>query len=90
MIHIVLNLFQTFVIIVSILIWFFLGENFKFFNKTVTLIIIMSIFVASFHSFTLIDYDFRYRFPLIMPIILIFPISIEILLRKIAYESFKY
>ena len=43
----------------------------------------ISISVAFFHSFTLIDYDWRYRFPIIIPLIMILPMSLEILLRNI-------
>jgi len=45
-------------------------------------VIILSFSVAAFHSFTLIDYDWRYRFPLILPLLTLFPLSLEIYARK--------
>lgn len=83
LVHILLNVLQTFIVLSSILIWTFLGKKYDLINKTIMLILLISIFVAGFHSFTLIDYDFRYRFPLIMPLMIIFPLSFEIFLRKI-------
>ena len=88
-IHIFLNLFQTFIVLFSIFIWIFLGKKYDLINKTIMLILLISIFVAGFHSFTLIDYDFRYRFPIIMPLMIIFPLSFEICLRKILYNNIK-
>ncbi|MDC0940396.1 hypothetical protein OAR76_02605 [Candidatus Pelagibacter sp.] len=82
-IHIILNSLQTFFVFFSIFVWFFLGERYKLINKTVTLILLICVSVAAFQAFTLIDYDFRYRFPIIMPLIIIFPISIELLIKKI-------
>lgn len=89
-IHNTLNLIQTFILLLSIIIWFFLGENYKLINKTIMLILLISICVAGFHTFTLIDYDFRYRFPLIMPLMIIFPLAFEIYLRKILHKNFKF
>ena len=89
-IHILLNLFQTFIVLFSIFIWIFLGKKYDLINKTILLILLISTFVAGFHSFTLIDYDFRYRFPIIMPLMIIFPLSFEIYLRKILYKNIKY
>ena len=57
------------------------------FNKTIALILVTTFFVAAFHSFTLIDYDWRYRFPVIIPLIIIFPISVEIFIIKITKLS---
>ena len=87
-IHIILNSIQTFYIFLSIVVWSFLSINFKLFNKIVFLILLISFFVSSFHAFTLIDYDWRYRFPIIMPLLIIFPISCEIFLRKIYTRNF--
>ena len=81
-IHIVLNSLEAFIIILSTTIWVFLGGNIKAFDNTVLFILLLSISIAAYHSFTVIDYDFRYRFPLIMPLIMIFPIAMEILLKK--------
>ena len=81
-IHNILNFFQCFFIILSIFIWILFGKKNYQINKSITFILLISISCAAFHSFTLIDYDFRYRFPIIMPLIVIFPLSIEILLRK--------
>jgi hypothetical protein len=86
-IHNILNFFQCFFIILSIFIWILFGEKNYQINKSITFILLISILCAAFHSFTLIDYDFRYRFPIIMPLIVIFPLSIEILLRKIDYKN---
>jgi len=82
-IHIILNLLQAVVILFSLIIWLFLEQKYYSINKTLALILIISVFVGAFHSFIIIDYDWRYRFPIIMPLLLIFPISIEIMLRKI-------
>lgn len=88
-IHIGLNLFQTFIFLFSIFIWFLLGKKFILINKLIFLILLISMLVTGFHSFTLIDYDFRYRFPLIVPLMMIFPLAIEIFLKKIVYKNFK-
>lgn len=87
-IHIILNSIQTFYIFLSIVVWSFLGLNFKVFNKIVFLILLISFCTSAFHAFTLIDYDWRYRFPIIMPLLIIFPLSFEIFLRKICYRNF--
>ncbi len=81
-VHILLNVFQTFLIILSILIWFTFGNIIKSFNKIFLFVIILSFSVAAFHSFTLIDYDWRYRFPLILPLLTLFPLSLEMYARK--------
>ena len=81
-IHNILNILQIFLIFTSISIWSFFGGNSKIQDKIFTLIIILSISVAAFHSFTLIDYDWRYRFPIILPMLMLFPISLEIILKK--------
>jgi len=82
MIHIVLNFFQTFIVLLSITIWPFFGGNTKYQDKLFVFIILLSFSVSAFHSFTLIDYDWRYRFPVILPLIMLFPISIEMILKK--------
>ncbi len=82
MIHTILNTFHTFLIIFSIIIWSYLNESIKSINETFLFILLMSLMVSAYHSFTIIDYDWRYRFPLILPLIMLFPISIEMLLRK--------
>ena len=71
-----------FMIISSILIWVFLGEQISKKNKMFCFILVMSFIVASFHSFTLIDYDWRYRFPIILPLLMLVSISIEIIMQK--------
>ena len=81
-VHILLNVFQTFLIILSILIWSIFGNVIKSYNKIFLFVIILSFSVAAFHSFTLIDYDWRYRFPLILPLLTLFPLSLEIYARK--------
>lgn len=80
--HITLNVIQTVVIIFSIFIWSLYGGHSKLYDKLFFFIIILSLSVAAFHSFILIDYDWRYRFPIILPLIMLFPVSLEILLRK--------
>tara|TARA_B110000037_G_C17102488_1_gene498587 strand:+ start:1221 stop:2390 length:1170 start_codon:yes stop_codon:yes gene_type:complete len=87
-IHILLNLLQAFFVFISITIWLFLGENCRSVNKSIFVILLIAISVATFHSLTLIDYDWRYRFPLIIPLLIILPISIEIILRKIVDKNF--
>ena len=81
-IHIILNLLQTLVLFVSLTVWYFLGNNLKLINKSIFVIVLVSISVAAFHSLTLIDYDWRYRFPLILPLLTIFPISLELIIKK--------
>jgi hypothetical protein len=81
-IHIVLNFLQTFIILLSITIWSFFGGITKYQDKLFCFIILLSFSVAAFHSFTLIDYDWRYRFPIIIPLIMLFPISIEMILKR--------
>ena len=90
MIHIILNSLQTLIIFMSINLWLFLKANFNSIHKTIALILMISFSAAAFHSFTLIDYDWRYRFPIILPLIIIFPLSIEIFLRKISDKIFKF
>lgn len=81
-IHIILNVFQSFIFLLSIIIWFFLKGITENQDKLFFFIVLLSFSVASFHSFTLIDFDWRYRFPVIMPLIMLFPISIEMILKK--------
>jgi len=85
-IHIALNSLQTIVIVFSIGLWAFLGESIKLLNKTVFFLLFLSFSVAAFSAFTIIDYDWRYRFPIILPLMMIFPISMEILCKKIISE----
>ena len=89
LIHITLNTLQTFVVFGSIVIWSFFGKKNFSVNKTIGLILMISISVAAFHSFSLIDYDWRFRFPIIIPLLMLFPISLEIILRKMTNESSK-
>ena len=89
LIHIALNALQAFIIFSSIIIWYLFGKKNFFLNKTVGLILIISISVAAFHSFSLIDYDWRFRFPIIIPLLMIFPISFEIILKKLFNETLK-
>ena len=81
--HNVLNIFQSFLIFLSILIWAKFGDNKKPQDRAFFFIILLSFSVAAFHSFTLIDYDWRFRFPIILPLIMLSPISMEIILKKI-------
>jgi hypothetical protein len=80
--HIFLNVLQISLILLSISIWSVYGNYIKIFNKIFLFIILLSLSVAAFHSFILIDYDWRYRFPIILPLILLFPISLEIIVKK--------
>tara|TARA_B100000787_G_C16103597_1_gene254696 strand:- start:234 stop:851 length:618 start_codon:yes stop_codon:yes gene_type:complete len=89
-IHNILNVFQAFIVLLSISLWFFLGQKYNSINKTITLILFISFSVAAFHAFTIIDYDWRYRYPVIMPLLIIFPISIEIYLRNVGNNKLKY
>ncbi len=81
--HIILNIIQTVLILISITIWSFLRGYIKTLDKIFFFIIVLSLSVASFHSFILIDYDWRYRFPIILPLIMLFPISLEIILKRL-------
>ena len=81
-IHIFLNVLQIALILFSIIIWSFFGGHIKIHDKVFLFILLLSLSVAAFHSFILIDYDWRYRFPLVLPLIMLFPISLEIILRK--------
>ena len=84
-IHLVLNFLQIFLILLSIIIWPICGSLTKSQDKLFLLIIMISLSIASFHSFTLIDYDWRYRFPIILPLIMFIPISIDMILRKVKF-----
>jgi hypothetical protein len=84
--HIILNVIQIVLILFSIFTWSFFGGHIKIHNKVFLFILLLSFFVAAFHSFILIDYDWRYRFPIILPLILLFPISLEIFLKKIIFK----
>ena len=81
-IHIGINLIHTFFICISIVVWLFYGRAYVLISKSILLVFLICVSVAAFHSFTLIDYDWRYRFPIIMPLLIIFPMSLEIFLRK--------
>ena len=81
-IHIFLNFIQTFLILLSIILWSIFGTLIRSYDKLFFFIIFISLSTASFHSFTLIDYDWRYRFPIILPMIMLFPISLEMIFRK--------
>jgi hypothetical protein len=86
--HIFLNVLQISLILLSISIWSVYGNYIKIFNKIFLFIILLSLSVAAFHSFILIDYDWRYRFPIILPLIMLIPISLEMILKKIdLYKS---
>lgn len=39
-------------------------------------------FVALFHAFTLVDYDWRYRFPILMPMLISVGFNLDYLLNK--------
>lgn len=80
--HILLNFFQTILIVISIIIWLFSFSSVEIKDKLFFFIILLSLSVASFHSFTLIDYDWRYRFPIILPLIMVIPISLEMILKR--------
>ena len=80
--HVLLNFFQTFLIFFSLLFWFFSSNHNKVYNQIFFFIVILSFFVASFHSFILIDYDWRYRFPIILPMIMFLPIALEIIISN--------
>jgi len=81
-VHIALNAIQIVLILFSVFIWFFFGVHIKIYDKIFLFILLLSFSVAAFHSFILIDYDWRYRFPIILPLILLFPISLEIIVKK--------
>ena len=81
-IHKVLNIFQNLIIFLSIILWFCLKTNTRIINETFLFILFLSLTVAAFHSFTLIDHDWRFRYPLMQPLIMLFPISIEVFLKN--------
>ena len=80
--HILLNLLQFFTILFSILILFFTNNSLKNQNKVVLFILLLCISIASFHAFTIIDFDWRFRFPIILPLLMLFPISLSMFLYK--------
>ena len=81
--HILINIFHFLLILSSICIWSFFSVKIKIQDRIFFFIILLSLFVATFHSFILIDYDWRYRFPIILPLLILFPISFENIIRKI-------
>tara|TARA_Y100000996_G_scaffold332390_1_gene268679 strand:- start:375 stop:1169 length:795 start_codon:yes stop_codon:yes gene_type:complete len=83
MLHFLLNLLQTFIVIISIFLWLYISNKTISINKIIAYILLLSFSVAAFHSFILIDYDWRYRFPIILPLLMLFPISLEMFLKKI-------
>ena len=87
--HIFLNVLQISLILLSISIWAVYGNYIKIFNKIFLFIMLLSLSVAAFHSFILIDYDWRYRFPIILPLILLIPISLEIIFKKLYLNKSK-
>ena len=86
MVHILLNVIQIFLVLFSISIWLYFGSYIKTIDKIFLFILLLSFSVAAFHSFILIDYDWRYRFPIVLPLISLIPISLEIFLKKIVYK----
>jgi hypothetical protein len=85
-VHIALNVIQIALILFSIFVWSIFGGQIKIHDKVFLFILLLSFSVAAFHSFILIDYDWRYRFPIILPLILLFPISLEIIVKKICND----
>ncbi len=85
-IHIMLNSIQTILVLFSITVWMFIGGKIKLLDRVVLFILILSFSVAAFHAFTIIDYDWRYRFPIILPLVMIIPIALEIFFKKIKYD----
>jgi len=81
-IHIILNIILFLIIFLSILIWLKYGGEISSKDKSIFFILLLSLSVASFHAFILLDYDWRYRYPLILPLMMLFPISMEIILQK--------
>ena len=55
--HILLNFIQTLLILISIIIWLSFISSVEIQDKLFFFIILLSLSVASFHSFILIDYD---------------------------------
>lgn len=51
--------------------------------KYIFLIFILSTFIALFHAFTLIDYDWRYRFPLLLPMLISIGFNLDFLLLRV-------
>ncbi len=84
--HIILNVAQILIILLSILVWLFSKNITQIQDKTFFFIIILTVFVATFHSFILIDYDWRYRFPIILPLLMLFSMSAENILKKINFN----
>jgi hypothetical protein len=80
--HLVVNFLQFFTILFSIFISLFSISHKKIQIKIMLFILILSLFVAEFHSFTLIDYDWRFRFPVILPLLMLFPLSLSMFLYK--------
>tara|TARA_A100001011_G_scaffold378494_1_gene443293 strand:- start:600 stop:1373 length:774 start_codon:yes stop_codon:yes gene_type:complete len=80
--HKVLNVLQNLIIFFTIILLFFLKTNTKVINETFLFILFLSLTVAAFHSFTLIDHDWRFRYPLMQPLVMLFPISLEVFLRS--------
>lgn len=84
-IHIVLNLIQFAVVLYAIIVWSLIGGKFKFLDNCIIIILVFSLVVSLFHTFTQIDYDWRYRFPIIMPLIMLFPITLEMMFKKVKF-----
>jgi len=80
--HVFLNVIQTCIFLFSIIIWLYFIGYIKSYDKIFFFIISLSFSVAAFHSFILIDYDWRYRFPILLPLMMLFPISLEIIIKK--------
>lgn len=80
--HLLFNAIQTCIFLFSIIIWLYFIGYIKSYDKIFFFIISLSFSVAAFHSFILIDYDWRYRFPILLPLMMLFPISLEIIIKK--------
>jgi len=80
--HKIFNIFQNLIIFFSIFIWSNLKKITKPMNDTIIFILLLSLIVAAFHSFTYLDYDWRFRYPLVLPLVMIFSISVEAFLRN--------
>jgi len=85
--HNIANILLLGIFMSGLTIWFFLEDKgAREFDEIAWVTLILSSVVACYHSATLIDFDWRYRFPIIAPLIVFGMTGWEYLLRYILKE----
>ncbi len=84
--HNAANIFLLGVFLSGLMAWFGLRDmNIKQLDEVAWIVIVLVVAVSCFHSATQIDWEWRYRFPIIAPLIVYSIVSWEYLLRHILH-----